>query len=87
MDRIGIGVIFVRTHWWWRLGTARRRGSARKAREAPASCSPAEELLLLHLVQAAARGRLWNAGNGRALRSSVHSGELEPASNKPRDYV
>jgi hypothetical protein len=70
----------------WR-GRARRRSSTRKAREAPASCSPAEELLLLHLVQAAARGRLWNAGNGRALRSLVHSGELEPASNKPRDYV
>jgi hypothetical protein len=46
-----------------------------------AGCSPAEELLLFHHVQAAARGRRWNAGNGCTLRSSVYSGELKPASN------
>jgi hypothetical protein len=43
--------------------------------------SPAEELLLFHLVQTAARRRLGNTGDGRALRSSVYSGELKPASN------
>jgi hypothetical protein len=38
-------------------------------------------LLLLRLVQTETRGRLWNAGNGRASWSSVGSGELEPGSN------
>jgi hypothetical protein len=37
--------------------------------------------LLVHLVLTATRGRLWNTGNGRALWSSVYSGELKPASN------
>jgi hypothetical protein len=45
------------------------------------------ELLLLHLVQAAARGRVWNTGNGCALRSLVYSGELKPATNERRDDV
>jgi hypothetical protein len=53
----------------------------RKARETTASCSPAEELLLFHLVQTAARRRLGNTGNGCTSWSSVYSGELKPASN------
>jgi hypothetical protein len=43
----------------------------RKAREAPAGCSPAEELLLIHLIQTAARRRLGNAGNGRCTGSTT----------------
>jgi hypothetical protein len=61
--------------------TARRRGSTQRGLEATASCSPAEELLLVHLLQTAARGRRWNAGNGCTLRSSAYSGELKPAGN------
>jgi hypothetical protein len=34
-----------------------------------------EELLLFDLIQTAARRRLGNTGNGRALRSSIYSGE------------
>jgi hypothetical protein len=46
-----------------------------------AICSSVEELLLVHLVQTAARGRRWNAGNGCTSWSSAYSGELKPASN------
>jgi hypothetical protein len=53
----------------------------RKAREVTASCNSVEELLLFHLVQTAARRRLGNTRNGRALQSSVCSSELEPGSN------
>jgi hypothetical protein len=35
------------------------------------SVSPAEELLLVHLIQTLARGRLWNAGNVWASWSSA----------------
>jgi hypothetical protein len=40
-------------------GDVRRGGGARRreGREAMESCSPAEELLLFHLIQTAARGR------------------------------
>jgi hypothetical protein len=55
--------------------------STQRKRERRGGCSPAEESLLVHLVLTATRGRLWNTRNGRALRSSVYSGELKPASN------
>jgi hypothetical protein len=64
-----------------------RRSSTRKAREAPASFSPAEELLLFHLVQTAARRRPGNTGNVWASWSSASSGELEPGSYFEGDDV
>jgi hypothetical protein len=59
----------------------------RKAREMTASCSPAEELLLFHLVQTAAQRRLGNTGNGCTSWSSAGSGELEPGSESAGDDV
>jgi hypothetical protein len=59
----------------------------RKARETMESCSPAEELLLFHLVQTAARRRLGNTGNVWASWSSAGSGELEPGSYFEGDDV
>jgi hypothetical protein len=46
-----------------------------------------EELLLVHLVQTAARRRLGNTGNVWASWSSADSGELEPASYLAGDDV
>jgi hypothetical protein len=44
-------------------------------------------LLLLRLVQTETRGRLWNAGNGRASWSSVGSGELETGKERGGEIV